>query len=92
MQESVCLWKRQRAVFLRAEKPAFHHSGPRDSLYHAIVCSRVFLISLKKLQNCSPAAAENNFCIAVAEVAFPVFADANTGVVTYGFTTLTSWQ
>lgn len=79
-------------MFLRAEKLAFHHSGPRDRLYHAIVCSWVFLISLKKLKNYSPSAAKNNFCIAVTEVAFPIFADANTGMVTYGFTMLMSWQ
>jgi len=79
-------------MFLGAEKLAFYYSDP-ETVCHTITCPHFFLISLKKLKNCSPAAAaKNNFCIAVTKAAFPVIADANTGTVTYAFMMHMSWQ
>lgn len=67
MQILVCLSWRAQDTFLSA----FHQSDSGECLYHANTCSQVFLIFLQQLKTCSPAAAKNNFCVAVIKVAFP---------------------
>lgn len=73
----------------RGHLRAFHQSNPAECLYRANIWSQVFLIFLEKLRTCSPAAAKNNFWVAVTKVAFPVF--ANAAMVTSVFMMHMSW-